>query len=139
MFPLSYIEASKGKYLTIGLKDGSLVSGWLIGTDKFSNLTINKATAEIRGTEDLEEKEFETTMIRGSMVKYIIFQKDIMDYVKRVRDQEKIHTYQNRNPQNRDYQNRDYQNRDGNRSGRGGYNGRGGRGGFRGGQRGGRY
>ena len=128
MFPSKYIFSSKGKYITVVLKDGSLVSGVLTDCDNWSNLVLTAATSQNLGSD--KETLYETTMIRGNMIQTIYLPKDLAETVKNTRDQNKpkhYHQnpqqnqqqnrqdrnqggYQNRN-QGGDYQNRGYQNR----------------------------
>ncbi|KAI5525322.1 Sm-like ribonucleoproteins family [Trichomonas vaginalis G3] len=124
MFPSSYLDSSVGKFLTATLKDGTIVSGTLISTDKFQNLVLASARIDFNN----EEKDTETTCIRGNSIKYIILPKEISDVVREKRDAEK--SEQQKRQQSEYNQNREYHNDGRNR---GGYN-RGGRGGNRGGR-----
>ncbi|CEP60244.1 U6 snRNA complex subunit LSM4 LALA0_S01e06282g [Lachancea lanzarotensis] len=78
MLPLYLLTNAKGQQMVIELKNGETITGQLVNVDNWMNLTLSKVTH----TSTNESVKLPEIYVRGSFVKYIKLQDDLIEKVK---------------------------------------------------------
>ncbi|CCH62698.1 hypothetical protein TBLA_0I00350 [Henningerozyma blattae CBS 6284] len=86
MLPLYLLTNVKGQKMTIELKNGEVVEGELTNVDNWMNLTLTNVSQH-NGSDFISGPQVEVVKskeiyLRGTYIKYISLQKDIIDQVK---------------------------------------------------------
>ncbi|SCU83724.1 LAFA_0D05270g1_1 [Lachancea sp. 'fantastica'] len=78
MLPLYLLTNAKGQQMVIELKNGETIAGQLVNVDNWMNLTLSKVTH----TSANDCVKLPEMYVRGSFVKYIKLQDDLIEKVK---------------------------------------------------------
>ncbi|KAG4085686.1 like-Sm domain-containing protein [Neocallimastix lanati (nom. inval.)] len=80
MLPLSLLNASKGRPMQVELKNGETYNGHLVNCDPWMNISLQKVILTSPDGETFFS--LEECYIRGSSIKYLRIQDDVIDNVK---------------------------------------------------------